>query len=120
MEKEIIEELMAKERLSQDEKKEITAEADALGIEYTLKGNCRACYDKLLTKIYEAVKGTESKPESEAKPTANVSRDGWRLKNPQTAFRMAGVLWDNETIKERKVGGIHPFVRAKYFVKVSE
>ena len=120
MDEQRIEELMAKSRLTQDEKNEITRAADALGIEYTLKGNCRACYDKLLTKLYEAVRGEDSKPESEAKPTANVSRDGWRLKNPQTAFRMAGVLWNNDTIREREVGGINPFVRSKYFVKVSE
>lgn len=113
---------MAKDRLSQYEKNEITSAADAMGIEYTLKGNCRACYDKLLTKLYEAVRGAESVPEksAEGKPTANASKDGWRLKDVNTAFRMAGVLWNNDTIKEREVGGIHPFVRAKYFVKIAE
>lgn len=111
---------MAKERLSQDEKKEITGAADALGIEYTLKGNCRACYDKLLMKLYEAVRGEEGEPKAESKPTANVSKDGWRLKDVNTAFRMGGVLWNNDTIKGINVGGIHPFVRAKYFIKIAE
>lgn len=106
MEQSRIEELIRKERLTAAEKEEIRAAADAAGIQYNIKQGCRQCYERILLKLYD---GTVAE--------ANTSKDGWRLKDPRKAFRMAGVLYTNETIKGMEIGGINPFVRQHYFVK---
>ena len=99
---------MLKKSFTKEEKKEITEAADALGLEYVIKGGskCRECYDKLLVRIYE-------KTDVEAA----VSLDGWRLKNPRESFRLMGQLWDNATLAEREVGNLHPHVLEIYFEK---
>lgn len=109
MEQQRIEELIRKGALSEEEKQEITDAADALGISYRLKKGCRKCYEELLLKIYERV---EKK--------YNVSPDGYRLKDASMAFRVAGVLVTNETIKYMHVGVLHESVVARYFVKTEE
>lgn len=106
MEQSRIEELIRKERLTSAEKEEIRAAADAAGIQYNVKQGCRQCYERILLKLYD---GTVAE--------ANTSKDGWRLKDPRKAFRMAGVLYNNETIKGMEIGGINPFVRSKYFTR---
>lgn len=109
MEQRRIEELIRKRTLSADEKNEITEAADALGIGYKLKQGCRKCYEELLLKIYERIE-----------KTFNKSLDGYRLKDASSAFRVAGVLVTNDTIKEMNVGVLHNSVVARYFVKTEE
>jgi hypothetical protein len=105
-----IERLVEKQRLTAEDKAAVKAEADRLGIAYTLKHGCRSCYDKLLLKIYDAHR---------EEVTAAVSLDGYRLKNPLHGFRTYnGELFDNNTVTEKVVGKLHPHIVREYFVKV--
>lgn len=108
MTRERIEELIAKKPLTKEEKAEIRAAADALGLEYTIKGGakCRECYDKLLVRIYEA---TEVE--------AIASLDGFVMRDPRHSFVCLGQLWSNAVMASRKVGDLHPQVREMYFKK---
>lgn len=105
-----IERLVEKQRLTAEDKAAVKAEADRLGIAYTLKQGCRQCWDKLLLKLYDAHR---------EEVTAAVSLDGYRLKNPMHGFRTYnGELFDNKTVAEKVVGKLHPSVVRDYFVKV--
>lgn len=105
-----IERLIQKQRLSADEKASVKAEADRLGIAYTLKQGCRQCWDKLLLKLYDAHR---------EEVAAAVSLDGYRLKNPLHGFRTYnGELFDNTTVTGKVVGKLHPAIVREYFVKV--
>lgn len=105
-----IERLIEKQRLTAEDKAAVKAEADRLGIAYTLKQGCRSCYDKLLLKIYDAHR---------EEVTAAVSLDGYRLKNPLHGFRTYnGELFDNNTVAGKVVGKLHPHIVREYFVKV--
>lgn len=110
MELKEIERLIAKNRLTRDEKAAVKAEADTLGIEYTLKQGCGSCWEKLLLKLYDAHR---------EEVAAAVSVDGYRLKNPLHGFRTYnGELFDNTTITGKVVGKLHPAIVRDYFVKV--
>ena len=110
MELKEIERLIEKQRLTAEDKAAVKAEADRLGIAYTLKQGCRSCYDKLLLKIYDAHRD---------EVTAAVSVDGYRLKNPLHGFRTYnGELFDNNTVAGKVVGNLHPSIVREYFVKV--
>ena len=105
-----IERLIEKQRLTAEDKAAVKAEADRLGIAYTLKQGCRQCWDKLLLKIYDAHR---------EEVAAAVSVDGYRLKNPLHGFRTYnGELFDNTTITDKVVGKLHPAIVREYFVKV--
>lgn len=105
-----IERLVEKQRLTAEDKAAVKAEADRLGIAYTLKQGCRSCYDKLLLKIYDAHR---------EEVAAAVSLDGYRLKNPLHGFRTYnGELFDNTTVTGKVVGKLHPHIVREYFVKV--
>ena len=110
MELKEIERLIEKQRLTAEDKAAVKAEADRLGISYTLKQGCRSCYDKLLLKIYDAHR---------EEAVAAVSVDGYRLKNPLYGFRTYnGELFDNTTVAGKVVGKLHPAIVREYFVKV--
>lgn len=109
MEQQRIEYLIRKGVLSAEEKQEITDAADALGISYRIKKGCRKCYEEILLKIYERIE-----------KQYNESIDGYRLKDASIAFRVAGVLVTNETIKELNVSVLHESIVARYFVKTEE
>lgn len=102
--------LLEKNSLTKDEKAEIKTEADKLGIKYNIKQGCRSCYDKLLEAIYDKLQPV----------IANVSLDGYRLKDPKHSFINCHRLFSNETIKEMEIGKIHPVVIENYFVKVEQ
>lgn len=105
-----IERLIEKKRLTAEDKAAVKAEADRLGIAYTLKQGCRSCYDKLLLKIYDAHR---------EEVAAAISVDGYRLKNPLHGFRTYnGELFDNNTVTDKVVGKLHPAIVREYFVKV--
>lgn len=105
-----IERLIEKQRLTAEDKAAVKAEADRLGIAYTLKQGCRSCYDKLLLKLYDAHR---------EEVVAAVSFDGYRLKNPLHGFRTYnGELFDNTTVTGKVVGKLHPAIVREYFVKV--
>lgn len=105
-----IERLIEKQRLTAEDKAEVKAEADRLGIDYNLKQGCRQCWDKLLLKIYDAHR---------EEVAAAVSVDGYRLKNPLHGFRTYnGELFDNTTVAGKVVGKLHPAIVREYFVKV--
>ena len=105
-----IERLIEKQRLTAEDKAAVRAEAERLGIAYTLKQGCRQCWDKLLLKIYDAHR---------EEVDAAVSLDGYRLKNPLHGFRTYnGELFDNTTITEKVVSKLHPHIVREYFVKV--
>ena len=109
MELKEIERLIEKQRFTAEDKAAVKAEADRLGIAYTLKQGCRSCYDKLLLKIYDAHRD---------EVTAAVSVDGYRLKNPLHGFRTYnGELFDNNTVAGKVVGNLHPHIVREYFVK---
>lgn len=110
MELKEIERLIAKNRLTREEKAAVKAEADSLGIEYTLKQGCGSCWEKLLLKLYDAHR-------EEVKSAVSV--DGYRLKNPLHGFRTYnGELFDNTTVAGKVVGNLHPSIVREYFVKV--
>ena len=105
-----IERLIEKQRLTAEDKAAVKAEADRLGIAYTLKQGCRQCWDKLLLKIYDAHR---------EEVAAAVSVDGYRLKNPLHGFRTYnGELFDNTNVTGKVVGKLHPAIVREYFVKV--
>ena len=105
-----IEKLIGKQRLTAEDKAAVKAEADRLGIAYTLKQGCRQCWDKLLLKIYDAHREDA---------VAAISVDGYRLKNPLHGFRTYnGELFDNTTVAGKVVGKLHPAIVREYFVKV--
>ena len=105
-----IEKLIEKQRLTAEDKAAVKAEADRLGIAYTLKQGCRSCYDKLLLKLYDAHR---------EEVAAAVSLDGYRLKNPLHGFRTYnGELFDNTTVTDKVIGKLHPSIVREYFVKV--
>ena len=105
-----IERLVEKQRLTAEDKAAVKAEADRLGIAYTLKQGCRSCWEKLLLKIYDAHR---------EEVAAAVSVDGYRLKNPLHGFRTYnGELFDNTTVAGKVVGKLHPRIVREYFVKV--
>lgn len=105
-----IERLIEKQRLTAEEKSAVKAEADRLGITYTLKQGCRQCWDKLLLKIYDLHRDEVS---------AAVSVDGYRLKNPLHGFRTySGEIFDNTTVTSKVVGKLNPIIVREYFVKV--
>lgn len=111
MELKEIERLIEKQKLTAEEKSEVKAEADRLGITYTLKQGCRQCWDKLLLNIYDAHRD---------EAVAAISVDGYRLKNPLHGFRLySGELFDNTTITGKVVGKLHPSIVREYFVKVN-
>lgn len=109
-----VEELLNKQSFNAAEKAEIKAAADDLGIAYTIKQGCRNCYEKLLLQIYETLKagGVVS--------VLNTSLDGWRFKNSGLNFRFFGELYSNETIKDKEIGRLNPFILSVYFDKVNE
>jgi hypothetical protein len=105
-----IERLVEKQRLTAEDKAAVKAEAERLGIAYTLKQGCRQCWDKLLLKLYDAHREDVE---------AAVSLDGYRLKNPLHGFSTYnGELFDNNTVTEKVVGKLHPHIVREYFVKV--
>lgn len=109
-----VEELLNKQSFNAAEKAEIKASADDLGITYTIKQGCRNCYEKLLLQIYETLKA------GGAVSVLNVSLDGWRFKNSGLNFRFFGELYNNETIKDKEIGRLNPFILSVYFDKVNE
>ncbi|MBQ1818696.1 MAG: hypothetical protein II120_00675 [Bacteroidales bacterium] len=110
MDRERIEELLQRTKLSQAEKAEVTAAADAAGIKYRIKRGCNTrCYEQILVQLYEM-----------SKPERNVSRDGWRLKSALCSFALRGKVINNANIAEVTVGGLHPLVRDTFFEKVTD
>lgn len=108
MERERIEYLLQRTKLSQAEKAEVTAAADAAGIKYHIKRGCSTrCYEQILVQLYEM-----------GKPERNVSRDGWRLKSALCSFALRGKVISNATISELTVGSLHPLVRDTFFEKI--
>lgn len=108
MEKERIEKLLNKAKLTADDRAEIRREADKMGISYTVKKGCRKCYERILLKMYEAM----------TQAPAEVSLDGWSLKDTRQSFRVGGKLYNNATIKTMRIGNLHPLVLNRWFVKV--
>lgn len=108
MEKERIEKLLNKAKLTADDRAEIRREADKMGISYTVKKGCRKCYERILLKMYEAM----------TQAPAEVSLDGWSLKDTRQSFRVGGKLYNNATIKTMIIGNLHPLVLNRWFVKV--
>lgn len=108
MTKERIQELIDKQKLTAKDKDEIKFAADVAGIEYTIKGGCRDCWEKVLVKLYE---------HESAQAAPAVSLDGWRLRNPSVNFEHRGRVYNNATITQMEVGGLHPHILNTYFVK---
>lgn len=110
MDRERIEELLQRTRLSQAEKAEVTEAADAAGIKYHIKRGCASrCYEQILVQLYEI-----------SKPERNVSLDGWRLKSALCSFALRGKVISNATIAEVTVGSLHPLVRETFFEKIGD
>ena len=110
MERERIEYLLQRTKLSQSEKAEVTAAADAAGIKYRIKIGCSTrCYEQILVQLYEM-----------SKPERNVSRDGWRLKSALCSFALRGKVVNNATIAEMTVSSLHPLVRDTFFEKIGD
>lgn len=110
MESKEIERLIEKKKLTREEKAMVKAEADRLGIAYTLKQGCGSCWEKLLLNLYDAHR---------VDVKAAVSLDGYRMKNPKHAFQTYnGEVFSNDTIAGKVVGKLHPNILKEYFVKV--
>lgn len=107
MEQSRIEQLLNKSVLTEEDKKEITEAADAAGIKYKFRKGCKRCYETALLKLYEA-----------CGKKANVSVDGYFLKDTAKAFRVCGILVCNETVKDMKVENLNSNVIARFFEKI--
>lgn len=99
---------MSKRSWSIEDRAEIKRAADEAGIPYTIRGNCRRCYEKILLALYEL---------DEATPKIGISLDGWRLRTPSQAFRLQGVLFDNRTIRSMEVGHLPAIVLRTLFTR---
>jgi hypothetical protein len=117
MTKERIEELIAKDRLSQSEKQEIEAAVEESGVNVKINKGCRACYDKALAAMYEAL---QPKKEVEEPKPAAVSRDGYKFKRPRMSFKHGKTLYGENTLSNLEVGKLHPIIRNTYFVKAEQ
>lgn len=110
MERERIEYLLQRTKLSQAEKAEVTAAADAAGIKYHIKRGCNTrCYEQILVQLYEM-----------SKPERNTSRDGWRLKSALCSFALRGKVISNANIADLTVGSMHPLVQSTFFEKITD
>lgn len=107
MTKERIEELIAKKRLTANERAEVRAAADELGIKYTIKQGCRTCYEKIMTAIYEKTDDG----------TRNISRDGWMLKRKDDNLRVMGMVINDANISTLTIGNLHPAVLSQFFMR---
>lgn len=107
MNSERIEQLLMKNTLNKKEKAEIEEAAKKEGITYTIKQNCKTCWQDLLLKLFE-----------HCPKNFNVSKDGYRFKVFGRSFKLLGVIYDNENIKDKYIGKLHPNVIKTYFVKV--
>ena len=105
-----IEYLIQKPSLTEAERKAIRDAADAAGLKYTVRKGCRACYERLLLRLYELAENKE----------LNTSPDGWRFKNPRQSFQYNGVIYNNETIKGLRVGHLHPVILKANFVRAEK
>lgn len=106
----VIEYLIQKAALTSGEKRSIREAADAAGIQYTVRKGCRECYERLLIQLYELAEKKE----------LNTSPDGWRFKNPRQSFQYNGTIYNNETIKELRVGRLHPVILQSNFVRAEK
>lgn len=106
MTKEEVEILIEKSRLSEEDKSAIIAEADARGLSYTIRKNCRRCYDNILLHIYEDMTAG----------TASVSADGYRLKNVRDDFTICGVRYNNALLPSLSVAELNEIVLDQLFV----
>lgn len=102
-----IEYLIQKSALTANEKRAIREAADAAGLKYSVRKECRDCYERLLLRLYELAENKE----------LNTSPDGWRFKNPRQSFQYNGVIYNNETIKGLLVGHLHPVILKANFVR---
>lgn len=101
-----IEYLINKGRLTDVDKSAITDAADALCITYTIRRNCRKCYDNILLKLYEKI----------SEEARNVSIDGYALRNVSDDFIVCGVRYNNVTIANLTVDGLNETVKKQLFV----
>ncbi|MCQ2319282.1 MAG: hypothetical protein MJZ90_10260 [Bacteroidales bacterium] len=101
-----IEYLINKGRLTDEDKSAINDAADALGITYTIRRNCRKCYDNILLKLYE----------KRREAARNVSIDGYALRNVSDDFIVRGVRYNNVTIEKLTVDGLNELVKKQLFV----
>lgn len=106
---------MARDRLSAADKEEIIAETEASGVGVKINKGCRACYDKALAAMYEAL---QHKDEMKTSRQTAVSRDGYKFKRPGMSFRLGKKLYDENTIADLEVGKLHQIIRITYFVKI--
>lgn len=110
MDIESIEYLIQKPTLTTHEKRAIRDAADAAGLKYTLRQGCRACYERLLLRLYEAA--TDG--------ALNTSLDGWKFRNIKQSFQHGGTIYNNETIKGLRVGHLHPVILKANFVRAEK
>lgn len=102
-----IETLIGKSRLSEADKVAILEEADAVGIDYVIRKNCRRCYDEVLMKLFERLNSGN----------VNYSVDGYRLRNAGDDFTVCGVRYNNATISGQEVGTLREVVVSQLFVR---
>ncbi|MBO7540469.1 MAG: hypothetical protein J6T33_02270 [Bacteroidales bacterium] len=105
-----IEYLIQKPSLTEAERKAIREAADAAGLKYTVRKECRVCYERLLLQLYELAEHKE----------LNTSLDGWRFKDIRHSFQYGGVIYNNETIKGLRVGHLHPVIIKANFVRADK
>lgn len=101
-----IEYLINKGRLTDEDKSAITDAADDLGITYTIRRNCRKCYDNILLKMYDKRREAER----------NVSIDGYALNHVADDFIVCGVRYNNVTIANLTVDGLNEITKKQLFV----
>lgn len=106
-----LETIINKAKMTKEDKNLLRAEADRLGIEYVMKKGCKSCWDKLITKLYEAMRHD----------TLNVSADGYRFKRHGMGFRThGGEVYTNDNIRTKTVGKLNACIISSYFVKVED
>jgi len=106
MELERIEELIRKSSLTADERAEIRAAADEIGLKYTIKKGkfCSSCYEKILMGLFE-----------KQAPQKNSSIDGYTLQDVKTDVYIGGKRINNSTIKEIVVGDYPNWLISQFF-----
>lgn len=106
-----LENLINKQRYTAEDKMALRNAADAAGIKYTLRKDCKSCYEKIALALYERLREDSCHA---------VSADGFRFQKAGDSFKINGEIWNEATLAGRLVGVLPVSVIALYFEKVRE
>lgn len=107
-----IEELLLKDKFSNEDKAEIKAAAEAAQAGIVFRDGCRRCYEKALLKLYEL--------ETNASAEEVVSLDGYALKVPSLRLRVGGQVVSVANLADIRVEENFPPMAVQFLFKKIE